>query len=100
MKKLLVIMGGYAEEKNLISRGMNNIHIILCDGPVVTASASQLEGRGFEPRPSHTKDFKNGTRCLLFWRSINEKGVGKLNTRSYQWTSPRCSLHCICRRVA
>ena len=33
----------------------------LCDGPVVRASASQSEGRGFEPRPSHTKDFKNGT---------------------------------------
>ena len=58
------------------------------DGPVVRASASQSEGRGFEPRPSHTKDFKNGTHCFLVWPSINEKGVGKLNTRSYQWTSP------------
>ena len=27
-----------------------------CDGPVVRASASQ--GRGFEPRPSHTKYFQ------------------------------------------
>ena len=72
------------------------------DGPVVRASASQSEGRGFESRPSHTKDFKNGTRCLLFWRLINEKRVGKLNMRSYQWTSPppRCSFHCIRRRVA
>ena len=66
-----------------VSRGVNR-----CDGPVVRASASQSEGRWFEPRPSHTKHFKNGTRCLLFWRPINEKGVGKLNTRSYQWTKP------------
>ena len=35
-----------------------------CDGSVGRASASQSEGRWFEPRPSHTKDFKNGTRCL------------------------------------
>jgi len=27
-------------------------------------------------------------------------GVGTLSTRSYQWTSLRCSLHCIRRRVA
>ena len=33
------------------------------------ASALQPVGRGFEPRPSHTKDFKNGTHCLLVWRS-------------------------------
>ena len=59
-----------------------------CNGPVVRASASESEGRGFEPRPSHTKDFKNGTHCFLVWRSIKEKGVGKLNMRSYQWTSP------------
>ena len=30
------------------------------DGPVVRASASRSGGRGFEPRPGHTKDFKNG----------------------------------------
>ena len=35
-----------------------------CDGSVGRASAPQSEGRWFEPRPSHTKDFKNGTRCL------------------------------------
>ena len=55
---------------------------------MIRASASQPVGRGFEPRPSHTKDFTTGTHCLLVWRSVNEKGVGKLNTRSYQWTSP------------
>ena len=39
-----------------------------CNGPVVRASASESEGRGFEPRPSHTKDIKNGTHCFLVWR--------------------------------
>ena len=34
------------------------------DGSVGRASASQSEGQWFEPRPSHTKGFKNGTRCL------------------------------------
>ena len=29
-----------------------------CDGPVVRASASRSESRGFESWPSHTKDFK------------------------------------------
>ena len=27
----------------------------------------QSEGRGFNSRPSYTKDFKNGTCCLLAW---------------------------------
>ena len=29
---------------------------------MVKASASQLGGHGFKPRPGHTKDFKNGTQ--------------------------------------
>ena len=34
----------------------------------MVVSALQPVGRGFEPRPSHNKDFKNGTHCLLVWR--------------------------------
>ena len=56
--------------------------------PSGRASASQPVGRGSEPRPSHTQDFKNSTHCLLVWRSTHENGVGMLNSRSYQWTSP------------
>ena len=56
--------------------------------PSGRSSASQPVGHGFEPRPSHTKDFKNDTHCLLVWRSTCENGVGKLNSLSYQWTSP------------
>ena len=44
---------------------------------MVRASASQLVGRGFEPRLSHAKDFTNGAHCLLVWRSTYENGVGK-----------------------
>ena len=58
------------------------------DGLVVRASASRSGGRGFEPRPGHTKDFKNGTYCLLVRHSAFKSGEGKLNTRSYQWTKP------------
>ena len=77
------VHGLFRQQKNKVCTYFHR-----CDGPVVRASASQSEGHGFEPRPSHTKDFKNGTHCLLVWRSINEKGLGKLNTQSYQWTSP------------
>ena len=65
------------------------------DGLVVRASASRSGGRGFELRPGHTKDFKNGTYCLLVRRSAFKNGEGKLNTRSYQWTNPllQLSLH-------
>ena len=56
--------------------------------PSGRAFTSQPVGREFEPRSSHTKDLKNGTHCLLVWRSTYENGVGKLNSRSYQWTSP------------
>ena len=60
------------------------------DGPVIERlpHSSRPVGRGFEPRPSHTNDFKHGTHCLLVWRSTDENGVGKLNSRSYHWTSP------------
>ena len=57
------------------------------DGPVVRASSSEPEGRRFDPRLSHTKDFKNGTHCLLVCRSMYENWLGKLSMRSSQWTS-------------
>ena len=40
---------------------------------------------GSSPDRVIPKTFKNGTHCPLVWRSISEKGVGKFNTRSYQW---------------
>ena len=49
-------------------RTLVNTLIYQSDGPVVV-SASQPVRRGFEPRQSHTKDFKNGAQCLLVWRS-------------------------------
>ena len=58
------------------------------DGLVVRASASRSGGRGFKPRPGHTKDFKSGTYCLLVRHSAFKNGEGKLNMRSYQWTNP------------
>ena len=51
-------------------------------------SASQLVGCGFDPGPVIPKTLKNGTHCLLVWRSTYENGVEKLNLRSYQWASP------------
>ena len=58
----------YAIDKAIASLSMRfNVTLIQwdrCDGPVVRASASQSDGRWLEPRPSHTKDLKNGTRCL------------------------------------
>ena len=58
--------------------------------------------RGFKSWPGHTKDFKNGT-CTAFLSDTRhtKNGVGKLNTRRYQWTNPltllkpkRHSLRC------
>ena len=56
--------------------------------PSGRASTSQPVGHGFKPWLNHTKHFKNGTYCLLAWSSTYENGVGKLKSRSYQWTSP------------
>ena len=39
------------------------------DSVMVRASASGAGGRGFNPGPGHTKDFKNGTSGYLAWRS-------------------------------
>ena len=36
---------------------------------MVRTSASGAGGRGFDPGPGHTKDFKNGTSGCLAWRS-------------------------------
>ena len=34
-------------------------------GSLVRAFAPRAGGRGFDPRPRHTKDVKNGTICFL-----------------------------------
>ena len=46
--------------------------------PSGRASVSKPVRHGFEPRSSHSKDFKNGTHCLLVWRSMYKNGVGKV----------------------
>ena len=48
------------------------------DGPVVRASASQLEGCGFEPWPSHTNNFEHCYHCLLARHLMYENGVGEV----------------------
>ena len=39
------------------------------DSVMVRVSASGAGGRGFDPGPGHTKDFKNGTSGYLAWCS-------------------------------
>ena len=39
------------------------------DSVLVRASASGAGGHGFDPGPGRTKDFKNGTKGYLAWRS-------------------------------
>ena len=41
----------------------------ISDSVMVRASASGAGGRGFDPGPGHTKDFKTGTSGYLAWRS-------------------------------
>ena len=43
---------------------------------------------------------EDGTHCLLFWCSMYENGIEKLNKWSYQCPSPCYSFHYIHRRVA
>ena len=43
--------------------------IIKLNSSVGRASALRTVGRGFDPRPGHTKDCKNGTSSFLAWRS-------------------------------
>ena len=52
----------------IYSSHIYSITLITLTGPdslVVRASASGSEGRGFEPRPRHTKGVKNGTGSSL-----------------------------------
>ena len=46
-----------------------NIPITDSDSIMGRASAAGSGGRGFDPGPDHTKDFKNGTSGYLAWRS-------------------------------
>ena len=43
---------------------------------VVRAFALRLGGRGFDPRPGHTKTGKNGTQFLPAWHSASRVGLG------------------------
>ena len=76
-----------------VFHGYTIVYIVNCIQPLVMAQLVE--------RPPHNrkvdgsshgrvtpKTLKMVLAALLFWRSKNEKGVGKLNTRSYQWTSP------------
>ena len=47
---------------------------------MVRASAAQSEGRGFEPRASHSKDLKNGTHCIIFCVFIAVNEVNSKNS--------------------
>ena len=49
--------------------GLFNTLFTDSDSVMVRASASGAGGRGFDPGPGHTKDFKNGTSGYLAWRS-------------------------------
>ena len=54
----------------------NYVVAITLETGVVRASASRSGGRGFEPRPGHTKDFnhihkKNWTNSPIFGQEIN-----------------------------
>ena len=63
------------------------------DGLVVRASASRSGGCGFEPRPSHTKDFTMvPIYCLLVRRSAFKNGEGKLNSVATRGLTPYCSF--------
>ena len=54
-----------------------------CSGWVTKASTLRPGGRGFAPRPTHSKDFKNGISCSFAWRSA---------MRKWDW-SARCQYH-------
>ena len=70
------------------------------DGLVVRASASRSGGRGFEPRPGHTKDFKNGTYCLHVRCSAFKNGKGKLTCVATSGLTPTVVFTAFSRRVA
>ena len=58
------------------------LHIIIltASGLVISVSASHAVGRGFGPRPGHTKDHhRNGTNCLPAWRACIRVGVRQCN---------------------
>ena len=65
------------------------------DGPVVRATASRPGGHGFEPRSGNTKDFKNGTYCLLVRCSAFKNGEGSWTRVATSGLTPYCSFHCI-----
>ena len=66
------------------------------DGLVVRVSASRSWGRGFEPRLSQTKDFKNVTYCLLVRHSAFKEWKREVeHTELPVDYSPYSSFHCI-----
>ena len=76
---------GICQNKSLLS----GIHI---DTGVMAQLVERLPHNRKVDGSSHgrviPKTLKMVLAAFLLWRSKNEKGVGKLTTRSYQWTSP------------
>ena len=65
-------------------KGFQNVNIEKwwnqCNSLVCWMFALQSVGREFDPRPSHTKDFKNGTCCFPCLALCIRDNVWKLNT--------------------
>ena len=57
-------------------------------------------GRGFAPRPSHTKDFKNGTQISLALHSAKRDGLGGASYHHPKLVAPcpGCGAHQAVRR--
>ena len=61
-----------------------------------TVPALRSEGREFDPRPSHTKDYKNGTRCLPAWHWAIRGWIGGKALRHTGVMSRGCACMLSC----
>ncbi|CAB1341662.1 unnamed protein product [Coregonus sp. 'balchen'] len=63
-------------------------------GLVVNVSALRLEGQVVYPRSNHTKDSKNGTRCLSVWHTLR-RWIGGKAQRQTCVLSRGCTSSCL-----
>ena len=85
---------------HLMKHGTTEIFLSPAQWPCGRVYALGMGGRGFAPRPSHTKDFKNGTQISLALHSAKRDGLGGASYHHPKLVAPcpGCGAHQAGRR--
>ena len=93
-----VVVRWFSYGKNRLNQQADYLQSHWHSGSVTRASGLRPEGCGFDPRPSHTKDFKYGISCSFVCAWNWESGTGRSGVSIMgRWNVTSCVWGVICQ---